>query len=635
MKQPGWYAQPFRADGGITADGLLDQLGRPRLSRLTMLVREAAQNSWDARRPDRSLVSFRLNLGTVSAGHVNAWRLLFADGGKHGVDRDGSFRRLARARSMRYLAIEDRGTVGLGGPTRSDAGPSERVEWLRFILNSGDRDGITAAGPRGGTFGYGKGALYQLSRAHSVLVYTRFENEGGRLESRFIGVGIREAFWESGRRYTGRQWWGIPETNHCEPLRNEQADAVAHSLGLRGFDGDETGTTLIVVDPDLTDPTLPVADPAEELTVADASGYLAGALAWNLWPIMLTDRVVRMSAAVTGNGVSISVPSPEEDAALAFYASAFRKSLEGPREMLSCRNPRKDLGVFAFEYTFGTLVTSPAARELGLDGAPHHVCLIRGPELVTRYHAGPERSNPDAGYAGVFKVVPDLDETFARAEPPTHDGWEFQQLKGKEATFVRTAGRRLRERCDRLSGAQARRGLKVGDYVMGSVAQRLGHLLAGPGGTGTAALGSRSSSEFDRPVPRDGRGVTEGEEAVGRTVITGEPSGPSSGRHTRRPVLVSTPRFDVLDGRPVMVQQVLVRGPDVLEGVVKVLTGDGRAEDVAPRGAPAPEILGWRLAGRRLVSGAILRHTGGPTEVELIVSVVADVLVEISVTRPG
>lgn len=633
MKQPGWYAQPFRADGGITADGLLDQLGRPRLSRLTMLVREAAQNSWDARRPDRSLVSFDLNLGTVSAGHVNAWRSLFADGGERGADRDGSFRRLARARSMRYLAIEDRGTVGLGGPTRSDAGHSERREWLRFVLNSGDREGITAAGPRGGTFGYGKGALYQLSRAHSVLVYTRFENESGRLESRFIGVGVREAFWEGGRRYTGRQWWGMPETDHCEPLRNEQADTVAHSLGLRGFHGDETGTTLIVVDPDLTDPTLPVADHAEELTVADASQYLADSIAWNLWPIMLTERSVRMTATVIGNGVSIPVPSPTQDAALAYYAAAYRKSIDGPGEMLACGKPRKDLGTFSYEYTFGARVTSPAARELGIDGSPHHVCLLRGPELVTQYFEGPPRSNPHAGYAGVFKIVPDLDDTFARAEPPTHDGWEYQQLKGREATFVRTAGRRLRERCDTLSGAEARRGLKVGEFAIGSVAQRLGHLLAGPGGTGTAVLDAPSTPGTSRAVSGDGLAGVLGKDATNRAAAGAEQSGSGAEKRTRNPVLISAPRFDVLAGRPVLLQQVQVDGPDVLEGVVKVLTGEGRAEDGVPLGAPAPEILGWRLPGGVTVRGATLRHTDGPAEVELIVSALADVLVEISVVR--
>ncbi|MFJ2962469.1 hypothetical protein ACIPIC_09165 [Streptomyces collinus] len=642
MNEPGWYAQPFRADGGITASGLLSQLGRPSLSRLTLLVREAAQNSWDARLPGLPVVPFRLDLSTVGPGHVAAWRRMFSLGSSSTGFTDGIFHRLTKATAIRYLAVSDRGTSGLAGPTRSDAGRTERREWARFVLNSGDRDGASASSS-GGTYGYGKSALFQLSKVGCVLVYTRFEDEGGDLRSRFIGVAIREAFWEDDSRYTGRHWWGLPEEEHCEPLLDAHADAIARELGIPGFQAEETGTTLIVVDPDLTDPSLPDSDTPPELSVADAGAFLADAAAWNLWPIMLTDRTVHMAVRVTANGVDIRVPDAESDAALAFFASAYRTVAEGSGQMLACGKPRKDLGRLAHQYTYGASVTSLAARELGLEGAPHHVCLLRGPELVVRYHSGPERSNPDAGYAAVFRVNDDLDQTFARAEPPTHDGWEYQQLQGREATFVRTAGRRLKEQCDRLSGAQARRAVKVGAYALGSVAQRLGHLLAGPGGFGTAVLPSSLLPGTSRVVTAPARQDDVSGAPPGLAPFPaprGDMGGGGSGsreptgrrRGARRPTLTSEPYFEVIDGLPVIVQPVRLHGPDRVEGSVRVMTGDGGAEGQTPTGATQPEVYGWRIpADGRIVTGEVLYHSGDAVDVEMIVIAVADVLIDINV----
>lgn len=642
MSEPGWYAQPFRADGGITANGLLSQLGRPTLSRLTLLVREAAQNSWDARVPEQPVVRFRLDLSTVGPGHVAAWRRMFSPGSTSAGHRDRMFRSLTQAKAIRYLAVSDRGTTGLAGPTRSDAGRTERREWARFVLNSGDRDGASNRSS-GGTYGYGKSALFQLSKAGCVLVYTRFRDDDGRLRSRFIGVAIREAFWDGNTRYTGRHWWGLPEQEHCEPLLDGQADGFARDLGLPGFHADETGTTLVVVDPDLTDPSLPDSEDTPQLSVPEAGVYLADAVAWNLWPVTLADRAIRMTVSVTANGVDIAVPNSESDATLAFFAAAYQEVTGGSGRTLSCGRPRRDLGRFAYQFTFGASVTSPAARELGIEGAPHHVCLLRSPELVVRYHSGPERSNPDAGYTAVFRVTDELDQTFARAEPPTHDTWEYQQLQGAEATFVRTTGRRLKEQCDALSGLQARRAVKVGSYSMGSVAQRLGHLLAGPGGTGTAVLPVDPLPGTSRPdvTPAFSDDAAEAHASVsspgtpphmgsGARVDAGERGGR---RHcVRRPTLTAQPRFEVIDGVPVVVQPVRLHGPDRVEGSVRVLTGDGAVEGQSPTGTTQPEVYGWRLPGDdHIVAGDVLYHSGEPIDVEMIVTGVADVLLDINV----
>ena len=61
--------------GAIKAEGIMNQLGRPTVDRLTVLVREAAQNSWDA--ADRSQsgpVNFGLDLRRLPDDVAAEWR---------------------------------------------------------------------------------------------------------------------------------------------------------------------------------------------------------------------------------------------------------------------------------------------------------------------------------------------------------------------------------------------------------------------------------------------------------------------------------------------------------------------------------------------------------------------------------
>src|SRR4051812_38184209 len=70
--------------GGITADGMINVLGRPRLDSLALVLREAAQNSWDARlrtsaRDRQSPPAFRVRIRTLSVEHERAFREAFHD----------------------------------------------------------------------------------------------------------------------------------------------------------------------------------------------------------------------------------------------------------------------------------------------------------------------------------------------------------------------------------------------------------------------------------------------------------------------------------------------------------------------------------------------------------------------------
>jgi hypothetical protein len=59
-------SEPVSPTGSISSVGILNQLGRPKLDALAVLIRETVQNSWDARISDERALSFR----------VHGWELL-------------------------------------------------------------------------------------------------------------------------------------------------------------------------------------------------------------------------------------------------------------------------------------------------------------------------------------------------------------------------------------------------------------------------------------------------------------------------------------------------------------------------------------------------------------------------------
>ncbi len=276
MTTAAWHSQMFPPEGASAAEGIRNQLGRPELDLLTILVRESAQNSWDARTGDTA-VDYHLDLRVVSPAHAPAWRELLTR--NIPAHEHLPLRQSISSPVIRVLTVSDRGTTGLGGPTRADNAVVENHDFVSFIRNIGEpRD--TELG--GGTYGFGKGIFYLLSRPGTVLVHTRCRVPGG-FETRLMGCALWKSYAEgvglSGRRYTGRHWWGAPSSDGVvEPLIGAEADIAAERLGLRGFGQEETGTTVVVIDPDLG-----------EREIQDAGAYLAETIAWNLWPKMLTD----------------------------------------------------------------------------------------------------------------------------------------------------------------------------------------------------------------------------------------------------------------------------------------------------------------------------------------------------------
>ena len=611
MSTPGWYSQPYPPLGASAAEGIRNQLGRPELDLLTILVRESAQNSWDAHLEDSgSPVDYRLDLWTVSAAHVGAWRELLLDGApanSHLPLRD-SLRRSA----IQVLAVSDRGTTGLGGPTRADRAYGPERDFVSFVRNIGEpRD--TALG--GGTYGFGKGIFYLMSKPGVILVHTRCRLGDGSYETRLMGCAMWKSYVaaEDGaeRRYTGRHWWGDTSGEIVEPLIGEQAEVTARRLGLKPFGATDTGTTVVIIDPLLQRDD-------QSLEPDQAADYLAETLAWHLWPKMIGTGgdEPAMRFAVSCDNRDHPVPDPRGTAGLRMFVAAYEEMTGPAGRSIDCHRPKRHLGRLGLvKRIMPPLQPTLGSSMVGIERLLHHVCLMRPAELVVTYWAGVRPPSENLGYAGVFRGDIAMDDVYAQAEPPTHDAWNHHSLDYPDSTFVRTTFTRLAENVEGLldlSGGAREGSAKV---ALGAASSMFSGLVGGAWGIGGATAYTKPGSTLS-PTPRRAAKAAAASGAAADEYVSrdsaadgraheGLPTGegaaddPTAGRRrSPRPRVqyVGEPYYDERHGAEVLVQE--FRLPAAVTQRVRIdlavtLPGAGGRETEPPQGAQMPELVGW------------------------------------------
>jgi hypothetical protein len=567
-----WYGEQFPPHGALAAEGFGKLLGRPSLDPLTVLIRETAQNSWDARLP-RATVRFSMDGFTLDDDQWNA--LAYEVYGE--VPQDGLplIWEAFEKESLDVLVISDRGTRGLGGPTRADQptdGPTDYVDLLMNVGVGGHELG-------GGTYGFGKTIAYVVSNARTIVVHSRTSNGLAKPQTRLIASAIGDEFVRSRKRYTGRHWWGREKGGAPEPLTGRTAEKLARAIGFPGFDDDETGTSIMVVDPNFGD-----------RDQCDAMSFLADAITWNLWPKIVRHRGrIPMSFSVTWNGEQVPVAHPDDVPPLHGFAQALEAvrahdepfKREDGLELIEIRaqRPNRRLGKLAL-YTF---VTKPRPlprrapdgdegeeefeplNAAAFTGNAHHVALMRAPELVVRYVAGPELPDTTVEWGGVFICDRDLDPAFAASEPPTHDDWQpLLVAEKRDRRVVSVALREIRDAArSRIGTAQGT--VRAGTASVARIADALSGLVGGVPGTGSGRGprpgGAGTSARPRRPVITDPRCA---------------------------PVLVGGARLTRLD----FGLTVPTAGPVRIELRAGVATNDGTGiESDPPAGSPVPELV--------------------------------------------
>ncbi|MQY32220.1 hypothetical protein SRB17_01630 [Streptomyces sp. RB17] len=649
MTVPQWYSQPYPPEGASAAEGIRNQLGRPELDLLTILVRESAQNSWDARLPQSDVpVDYRIDMWTVGPAHAGAWReLLLADA--PGSDKFPLRETLKRG-SIRVLAVSDRGTRGLGGPTRADDAVGLERDFVSFIRNIGEpRD--TALG--GGTYGFGKGIFYLLSKAGTVLVHSRCRTPRGEYETRLIGCTLWKSYVtpldQGQRRYTGRHWWGDTSGSVVEPLVGEAAETTAHRLGLKAFGARETGTTVVVIDPNLDELESPEA----------AADYLSDTIAWHLWPKMVStaDTQPAMRFSVTRDGVPHPVPDPRSTRPLNLFVAAY-EAMVGPNGTdLECLKPKRHLGRLGLvKRIMPPLEATRASRMLDIEDLIHHVCLMRPAELVVTYHSGPKPPSANQGYAGVFRADESMDDIYAKAEPPTHDAWNPHSLDRPESTFVQTTFRRINEALGHLLSLNGVTRPGASNVALGAASSMFSGLVGGAWGIGGATAYSKPGSTMARGTGSESdepKRAASGRQVRARAGLDSEmldglgshgtnaslPGGlepANGGPATPRPRVqyVGEPYYDDRGDSSVLIQEFRLPVPvpqRVRIDLAVTLPGAGGREIDPPIGASMPELVGWEDDTGRLYTSDPHVLDGGDSIWRAVVRPAPDTVTEIGI----
>jgi hypothetical protein len=464
----GWFPKQF-SPGDIDGAGAQRLLGTPHIDPAWVLVREMGQNSWDARGSSSS-IDFILNLRLLTGPVVETLRrrIFTGDPPQTGLAE------LLRHDQIWALEVSDRGTVGLGGPIRNDLAvdPGVRTDFMDLVFNVGAPRDVHLGG---GTYGFGKTISYVASSVGTILIWSRCDSSSG-LEYRLIGSAIGDGFDMDGLRFTGRHWWGnvVAWEGRVEPAVGGLAEELGEAVFTTQFDRDATGTSILILDPELG------GDSSEKSIT-----LLAEAVVRNLWPKLLAEQSdrPRMKITVQLNGTPITLPSVERHPVLSGYARCLLAvravqagsdpaalSPEYPVNVqeIWLKRPMKLLGHLGLtRYPFFSRTEFPS----------HAIAFMRHQaELVVRYLDRQELDVEGFQWAGVFKPVADVDDSFALAEPPAHDDWVPQAIQDKnKRSEVKVALIRIREAADKYLSP---RKPSVGSSETPPSAAHVGDMLA-------------------------------------------------------------------------------------------------------------------------------------------------------------
>ncbi|MFF5841925.1 hypothetical protein ACFY74_10705 [Streptomyces massasporeus] len=452
---------------------------------------------------------------------------------------------------------------------------------------------------------------------------------------------------EGRRRYTGRHWWGDTSGDVVEPLVDQEAEAVVQRLGLRPFGPGETGTTVVVVDPNL-----------DEMEPADAADYLADTIAWHLWPKAISSegRPPAMRFSITCDGVQHPVPDPRSTRPLSMFVAAYEAMAGQDGRDLECLRPKQHLGRFGVvKRIMPPLEPTRAQRMLNIEDLIHHVCLMRPAELVVTYRPGPKPPSANQGYAGVFRAAEVMDDVYAKAEPPTHDAWNPHSLDRPESTYIHTTFRRIDEALNGLLSLNG--GVRPGtsNVALGAASSLFSGLVGGTWGIGGATDYSKPGSTTTRrsqvedteaPIQRTAQGGRgSGRPSVDVPTVGGASDGRLSddtasedssvtSRRRLRVQYVGDPYYDDRRNDSLLVQEfrLPVPGPQQVRiDLAVTLPGTGGRETDPPIGASMPVLVGWEDQTGRLHNDDPCVIEGGESIWRALVRPAPDTMTEIGI----
>lgn len=567
--------------GGLAGQGYNNLLGRPRLGPLPLVLREAVQNSWDARRRRANgALRFAVRVRTLDAKEETAFRKIFDQNDSLEPFRKNSLAKQLQSKAkIRVLELADFGTVGLSGAPRPDL-PNNGVE-SRFVNFFFDFGRSHEESGDGGTYGFGRSSLYTSGKASLILADSLVE-EGSGVERRVMACRIGESFevtsgWNKGR-YSGRHFWGREKSDVAQPLLGSAAASVAEKLGLPSRSSTaHTGTTILI--------PWPVED-------FNDGAEITRMLLHHLWPKMVPSTAhptIAFEVEVDGKKFPMTDPATTDEYRLfvqALKMARTRKAGGGAITIETIR-PRQITGYLGV--TAG-IVNAPAPAAIQSDDdeesdevreSPlNQVALMRPSELVVRYLPVPGTELLDKSWAGVF-ICDDDDEvrtSFARAEPPAHDDWIANRVGEKRQKYF------VRKTVQTLLPEAVREALGFG---------KPGVADEPTDGPSLAATSARFSSRF---LSGDGQGPSLEPPGGPGAPKPGQGRPSSAPRESRASVTSPVPiGLELLNGRRVAAFRVTVhgaKGSQVTLRAIPAIHADGTLE-APPEGLVPPSVVAW------------------------------------------
>ena len=485
------YMEPVTPTGGHKSEGVQNLLGRPPMNWISVVLREAVQNSWDARQGDVP-VEFELHWRRPDKDQRIAMRDQIFTNEPTGA----GIREALQKTDFDILMLTDRGTKGLNGPILANDEPEagEKRNFVDFVWEIGRSE---AVGPGGGTYGYGKTSFYRLSRIRTVCIYTRTHVKG-KIEDRFIAATLGK----SSPKHTGRSWWGLTDSGGIRPLVGTGAMMLATQIGMPAFTDGQCGTTILMLCPRMEDLTRADEDNVSNPAASQVTRTIGESLVQWFWPKMvaINGNPPAMIFRLFHDGAPVAIPDPEVTPpfnafveALCVHA-AMQSSQSIPSHAqafpIACGQPRAALG---------DLVVVKRAKKNRKEGSgefgesslrdlyeqAHHVVLLRKPMLVVKYLKCLRPPSDKLDCAGVFILnsnerAGDVEKAFALSEPATHDDWIPESLENpSHKTFVRVAIRNIKHEFNEFVAPNSQVGSTANQTTLGAFSEMLGDLLAG------------------------------------------------------------------------------------------------------------------------------------------------------------
>jgi hypothetical protein len=452
-----------------------------------LFVRETTQNSIDnPRGKKKPRIVFRLVtltgakktrfLKTTELSELYENKSLLEE-----ATEDNELRTVGGSGALNLLFIEDFNTTGLDGVI---ADP--KSNWMRFNLH-GDAQKLKEE-QKIGSYGYGKSVLARAAGTRTFIVFTAIEpNATDGQVFRLMGHTFQNFYKQGDGHYSGRGWLceGADAKGDPIPFANETACTIAKELGFSERDGENTGTSFLLIG------TTPAQQPITINSIRHAFETW-----W--WPSLLDDRI---DVEFWENGAKVEGPAPRTRTDLVPYIKCKSKLDNGigddvDQTIFQPLDGKKlgKLGLtLAADETVFTERSHPKAP------GPRRVARTRSRSgMITEYRDfGTEKR---VAFVGYYSADDDIDGALKLSEPAAHDEWSPTSQR-----LSRLAqGRRIVETVDERTKAACYNFQRKHSAARAPLADRLPELekLLGAAfdpaatGSGTSTGGSKKSESL-------------------------------------------------------------------------------------------------------------------------------------------